>query len=150
METKTLNNPPRSRRARSIEGITAMGENNIYERNIAALVRQIHEAEKKNEENKKEKKTDKQTQTVKIKLTPINNQTIQYILSLKLRTPNMLMILREFLSNMKFLSVSTDAENRKKLLYSLSFCLKMEKKSQGTIIFRYGNKGTRFYIVLGG
>jgi CRP-like cAMP-binding protein len=26
----------------------------------------------------------------------------------------------------------------------------MEKKPQGTIIFRYGNKGTRFYIVLGG
>ena len=152
METKTKSNPPRSRRARSIEGITAMGmgESNIYERNIAALMKQIHEAEKKNEENKKEKKSDKQTQTVKIKLTPINNQTIQYILSLKLRTPNMLTILREFLSNMKFLSVSTDAENRKKLLYSLSFCLKMEKKSQGTIIFRYGNKGTRFYIVLGG
>ena len=150
MEAKTLNNPPRSRRARSIEGITAMGESNIYERNIAVLIKQIHEAEKKNEENKKEKKSDKQTQTVKIKLTPINNQTIQYILSLKLRTPSMLTILREFLSNMKFLSVSTDAENRKKLLYSLSFCLKMEKKPQGTIIFRYGNKGTRFYIVLGG
>ena len=152
METKTKINPPHSRRARSIESITAlgMGESNIYERNIAALIKQIHEAEKKSEENKKEKKTDKQTQTVKIKLTPINNQTIQYILSLKLRTPNMLTILREFLSNMKFLSVSTDAENRKKLLYSLSFCLKMEKKPQGTIIFRYGNKGTRFYIVLGG
>ena len=150
MEPKTINNPPRSRRARSIEGLNSMGESNIYERNIATLIKQIHEAEKKNEENKNEKKSDKQTQNIKIKLTPINNQTIQYILSLKLRTPNMLTILREFLSNMKFLSVSTDDENRNKLLYSLSFCLKMEKKSQGTIIFRYGNKGTRFYIVLGG
>jgi hypothetical protein len=150
MEPKTINNPLRPRRARSIEGITAMVENNIYERNITALIKQIHEAEQKNEESKKEKNSDNQAQTVKIKLTPINNQTIQYILSLKHRTPNMLTILREFLSNMKFLSVSTDAENRKKLLYSLSFCLKIEKKSQGTIIFRFGNKGTRFYIVLGG
>ena len=51
---------------------------------------------------------------------------------------------------MKFLSISANNEDKEKLLYSLSFCLKMDKKSSGSIIFRYGNKGTGFYIVLGG
>ena len=139
-------------RTKSNEGINIIEENNVYERNILNLVKEIQENQKKIEEKKKEKKRQKnvQNQYPKIKLTPLNNQTIQYILSCKLRTPNMLKILNAFLSTMKFLSISADIEDKEKLLYSLSFCLKMEKKPQGSIIFRYGNKGTRFYIVLGG
>ena len=139
-------------RIKSIEGANVIEENNIYEHNILNLVNEINENEKKIEEKKKEKKNQQISlnQYPKIKLTPLNNQTIQYILSCKQRTQNMLTILNAFLSTMKFLSVSADLEDKKKLLYSLSFCLKMEKKQQGSIIFRYGNKGTRFYIVLGG
>ena len=145
----------RSRRAKSIEGYNLIEENNIYERNILNLVKEIQENEKKLEEKKKDKKmkskkTLNQNLYPKIRLTPLNNQTIQYILSCKLRTPNMLTILNAFLSTMKFLSISADNEDKEKLLYSLSFCLKMDKKPNGSIIFRYGNKGTRFYIVLGG
>ena len=151
---KFVNHRVRSRRANSIEGFNLLEENNIYEKNIINLVKEIHENEKKCEESKKEKKRNKnnnnQNQYPKIKLTPLNNQTIQYILSCKLRTPNMLTILNAFLSTMKFLSVSADNEDKEKLLYSLSFCLKMDKKVSGSVIFRYGNKGTRFYIVLGG
>ena len=144
-----------SRRCKSNEGYKLMEENNIYEKNIINLVKEIREYEKKIEEKKKDKNIKykeklSQNQYPKIKLTPLNNQTIQYILSCKFRTPNMLIILNAFLSTMKFLSISADNEDKEKLLYSLSFCLKMDKKSNGSIIFRYGNKGTRFYIVLGG
>ena len=143
--------------SKSIEGFSLMVENNVYERNILNLVKEIQENEKKNEENRHDKKKKKFSSInqspnpyPKLKFTPLNNQTIQYILSCKLRTPNMLIILNAFLSTMKFLSLSADNEDREKLLYSLSFCLKMDKKPQGSIVFRYGNKGTRFYIVLGG
>ena len=145
----------RSSRYKSIGGYNVMEDNAVYEKNILKLLKEIHQHEKILEEKKKAKKIKNkealsQSQYPKIQLTPLNNQTIQYILSCKLRTPNMLTILNAFLSTMKFLSVSADNEDKEKLLYSLSFCLKMDKKANGSIIFRYGNKGTRFYIVLGG
>ena len=152
MKTEIINPRIRACRTKSIETFSLMVENNINERNIINLVKEIQKIQKKIEEKKKKKKRQKnvQNQYPKIKLTPLNNQTIQYILSCKLRTPNMLKILNAFLSTMKFLSISADIEDKEKLLNSLSYCLKMEKKPQGSIIFRYGNKGTRFYIVLGG
>ena len=156
MKTEIINPRIRACRTKSIETFSLMVENNIYERNIINLVKEIHENEKKMEEIQKDKKKRKyisvnpSVNQFQIKLTPLNNQTIQYILSCKLRTPNMLTILNAFLSTMKFLSVSADNEDKEKLLYSLSFCLKMDKKQNGSVIFRYGNKGTRFYIVLGG
>ena len=153
MNKETQNRPIFTYRGKSIDGNNLMEGNNIYEKNILVLVREIQENEKKIEENKKGKKNfTKTSQNIypKIKLTPLNNLTIQYILSCRLRTKNMLKILNAFLSTMKFLSLSADNEDKEKLLYSLSYCLKMEKKPQGSIVFRYGNKGTRFYIVLGG
>ena len=157
MQLEKTNFRLKPKRTRSIEGFSVKSENNAYEKNIINLVKEIKENEKKNEENNKDKKKKKlytsnqnQNKYPIIKLTPLNNQTIQYILSCKLRTPNMLTILNAFLSSMKFLSVSNDVEDKEKLLYSLSFFLKMDKKPNGSIIFRYGNKGTRFYIVLGG
>ena len=62
----------------------------------------------------------------------------------------MLIVLNTFLSNMKFVSVTPDLNDRKKLISSLSSCLKLEKKQKGSILFRYGNKGNRFYVVLSG
>ena len=129
-------------------------ENLIYEKNIEYLVNEIKEAEKKIKKELKEsifnKKNIPKIPTPEIELTPINIQTIQYILSSKIRNQNMLIVLNTFLSNMKFVSVTPDLNDRKKLISSLSSCLKLEKKQKGSILFRYGNKGNRFYVVLSG
>ena len=129
-------------------------ENLIHEKNIENLVNEIKEAEKKMQKEVKETKFTKKKITrismPKIELTPINIQTIQYILSSKARNQNMLIVLNALLSNMKFVSIVTDLNDKEKLIASLSNCLKLEKRQKGSILFRYGNKGTRFYIVLGG
>ena len=67
-------------------------ENLIYEKNIEYLVNEIKEAEKKIKKELKEsifnKKNIPKIPTPEIELTPINIQTIQYILSSKLRNQN--------------------------------------------------------------
>ena len=129
-------------------------DNSFHENNIGNLVNEIKEAEKKMKKELKEKQINKNiissTSMPKIELTPINIQTIQYILSNKIRTQNMLIVLNAMLSNMKFLSNDIDIHDKEKLISSLSTFLKLEKKQKGSILFRYGNKGSRFFIVLGG
>ena len=129
-------------------------DNSFHENNIENLVNEIKEAEKKMKKELKEKQINKNiissTSMPKIELTPINIQTIQYILSNKIRTQNMLIVLNTMLSNMKFLSNDIDIHDKEKLISSLSTFLKLEKKQKGSILFRYGNKGSRFFIVLGG
>ena len=129
-------------------------DNSFHENNIEYLVNEIKEAEKKMKKELKEKQINKNiissTSMPKIELTPINIQTIQYILSNKIRTQNMLIVLNAMLSNMKFLSNDIDIHDKEKLISSLSTFLKLEKKQKGSILFRYGNKGSRFFIVLGG
>ena len=51
---------------------------------------------------------------------------------------------------MSFLSTLKGSFNLNKLLCSLSNYLKLEKKSKDTLLFRYGNKGNKFYVVLKG
>ena len=51
---------------------------------------------------------------------------------------------------MAFLSTLKVPISNDKLLYSLSIYLKIEKKAKDTILFRYGNKGNKFYIILEG
>ena len=63
---------------------------------------------------------------------------------------NEILVIKTYLSSMKFLSTLKFPIGNDKLLYSLSLYLKMEKKSKDEIIFRYGNKGTKFFIVLEG
>ena len=129
-------------------------ENEIHEKNIENLVHEIKEAEKKMKKEMNEiiakKKIIPRISMPKIKLTPINIQTIQYILSNKTKNQNMLIVLNALLSNMKFVSIAKDEHDKEKLVSSLSSCLKLEKKSKGSLLFRYGNKGSRLYIVLGG
>ena len=129
-------------------------DNSFHENNIEYLVNEIKEAEKKMKKELKEKQINKNiissTSMPKIELTPINIQTIQYILSNKIRTQNMLIVLNAMLSNMKFLSNDIDIHDKEKLISSLSTFLKLEKKQKGSILFRYGNKGNRFYVVLSG
>ena len=129
-------------------------ENIVHEKNIENLVNEIKEAEKKLKKDLKETKFTKKRFTTrismpKIELSPINIQTIQYILSSKNRNQNMLIVLNALLSNMKFVTNVTE-QDKEKLIASLSNCLKLEKRQKGCILFGYGNKGTRLYIVLGG
>ena len=128
-------------------------ENIVHEKNIENLVNEIKEAEKKIQKDLKESKIPKKRNTrismPKIELSPINIQTIQYILSSKNRNHNMLIVLNALLSNVKFVT-NVSEQDKEKLIASLSNCLKMEKRQKGCILFRYGNKGTRLYIVLGG
>ena len=129
-------------------------ENEIHEKNIENLVIEIKEAENKIKKEIHEKKFIKnyvpRISMPKIKLTPINIQTIQYILSSKTRSQNMLIVLNALLSNMKFVSIATDLHEKEKLIESLSKYLKLEKKTKGSVLFRYGNKGAKLYIILGG
>ena len=129
-------------------------EDDIHEKNIENLVNEIKETEKKIKKEINEKKYRKEftprISLPKIQLTPINIQTIQYILSNKNRNQNMLIVLNALLSNMKFVSIVTDLQDKEKLISSLSNCLKLEKKPKGSILFKYGNKGAKLYIVLGG
>ena len=129
-------------------------ENDIHEKNITNLVNEIKETEikikKEINEKKYRKKFTPRISMPKIELTPINIQTIQYILSNKTRNPNMLIVLNALLSNMKFVSIVTDLHDKEKLITSLSNCLKLEKKPKGSILFKYGDKGAKLYIVLGG
>ena len=132
-----------------------MAENAIHEKNIENLVNEIKEAEKKINKETKRTRLNKKFSSMrftmpKIELTSINIKTIQYILSNKTRNENMLIVLNALLSNMKFISVVKDLEDKEKLIYSLSNYLKLEKRQKGSILFRFGNKGSKFYVVLGG
>lgn len=114
-------------------------ENQIQEKNITNLVNEIKETEMKmKKENNVKRYRKKYTQRIsmsKIELTPINIQTIQFILSNKVRNQNMLIVLNALLSNMKFVQIVTDLQDKERLISSLSSCLKLEKKAK------------RFYII---
>ena len=83
-------------------------------------------------------------------LIHIDINLIQYIINKSRRTDDDLFILKCFLKNMDFLSFLNIKGRNDKLLLSLSKYLKMESKPKNTILFRYGNKGTKFYIVFSG
>ena len=95
-------------------------ENEIHEKNIANLVNEIKEIEikikRENNEKKYRKKFTPRITMPKIELTRINIQTIQYILSNKTRNQNMLIVLNALLSNMKFVSIVTDLQDKERLI----------------------------------
>ena len=51
---------------------------------------------------------------------------------------------------MKYLSSMIKIIDTDKILFSLSVYLKMESKNKDSVLFRYGNKGRKFYILLSG
>ena len=83
-------------------------------------------------------------------LSENNFEIIQFILGKKKRTNEELNIIKTFLSTMKYLSSMIKLIDTDKILFSLSVYLKMESKSKDSILFRFGNRGTKFYILLVG
>ena len=84
------------------------------------------------------------------KLAENNYEIIQFILNKKKRTNEELIIIKTFLSTMKSLSLMINVTEPDKILFSLSMYLKLESKVKDSILFRYGDKGTKFYILLSG
>jgi CRP-like cAMP-binding protein len=85
-----------------------------------------------------------------IELNEINFNTIQYILSKKNRNQKELSIIQEFLNSLNLFNNPTNNVSKEKLLLSLSSFLKLEKRPQNSILFKFGNKGNKFYIVIKG
>ena len=85
-----------------------------------------------------------------LKLSENNHEIIQTILNKKKRTNEELIVIKTFLSTMKYLSSMLTIIDTDKVLFSLSVYLKMESKNKDSILFRYGAKGTKFYILLSG
>ena len=84
------------------------------------------------------------------KLAENNYEIIQFILNKKKRTNEELIIIKTLLSTMKSLSLMININEPEKILFSLSMYLKLESKSKDSILFRFGDKGTKFYILLSG
>ena len=84
------------------------------------------------------------------KLSENNYEIIQIILNKKKRTNDDLNVVKTFLSTMKYLSSMIKILDIDKILFSLSMYLKMEKKAKDSILFRFGNRGRKFYILLSG
>ncbi len=84
------------------------------------------------------------------KLSENNHEIIQFILNKKKRNNEELTVIKTFLSTMKYLSSMISIIDTDKILFSLSVYLKMESKNKDSVLFRYGNKGNKFYILLSG
>ena len=143
-KSKSINIMNSSKFKEALLKIISPGIKEEYEIYIQDLVksiqkRQIFNTSKKN----KNKKEEEQQFNIDLDL-------VQYILSKRKRTPEDLFIIKCFLSQMNFISLNKIKVGKDKLLFSLSKYLKLEKKPKNSILFRYGNKGNKFYIVLSG
>ena len=117
-----------------------------YELYIEDLVKDIQRLEKIKSSDKDKNKKEEGDKP----LIHINLNIVQYILNKRKRTDNDLLIIKYFLSEMNFISLLKIKVGKDKLLFSLGKYLKIEKKPQNSLLFRYGNKGTKFYIVFSG
>ena len=117
-----------------------------YELYIEDLVKDIQRLEKIKSSDKDKNKKEEGDKP----LIHINLNIVQYILNKRKRTDNDLLIIKCFLSEMNFISLLKIKVGKDKLLFSLGKYLKIEKKPQNSLLFRYGNKGTKFYIVFSG
>ena len=116
-----------------------------YELYIEDLVKDINRQYKMQSSDK-----DKNKKEGEKSLIHINLNLVQYILNKRKRTDNDLLIIKCFLSEMNFISLLKIKVGKDKLLFSLGKYLKIEKKPENSLLFRYGNKGTKFYIVFSG
>ena len=106
--------------------------------------------EKQKLNNQKNGKEIDSSNNIEINTNILDFGTIKYILNKPKRSLDEILIIKTYLSFMSFLSTLKIPISNDRLLYSLSVYLKMEKKSKNTMLFRFGNKGNKFYIVLEG
>ena len=126
--------------------IISPGIKEEYELYIEDLVKDINKQYKIQSSNKNKNNNGEEEKP----LIHINLNLVQYILNKRKRTDNDLLIIKCFLSEMNFISLLKIKVGKEKLLFSLGKYLKIEKKPQNSLLFRYGNKGTKFYIVFSG
>ena len=79
-------------------------------------------------------------------------EIIAYILNKTQRNENELKIICSYLEKLnKFITLlNVDKDDLESLLKNLSVHLKCEKYAKGKVVFRYGEKGHKFFIVLKG
>ena len=77
---------------------------------------------------------------------------ILYILSLQQKRQNELYLLQNYLATLDKLVflLSTNSLNLDQILLNISFHLQTEKVNRGNIIYKYGDKGHKYYILLKG
>ena len=129
--------------------------NSINRRRIEDIIYYLSEDIKQYQHNVKilgqhHKNVENLYEKILLKLSENNYEIIQIILNKKKRTNEELNIIKTFLSTMKYLSSMLAIIDIDKILFSLSVYLKMESKNKDSILFRYGAKGTKFYILLSG
>ena len=85
-------------------------------------------------------------------LMELNEQTyeaIYYILSKSLRQNYELLIIKIYLKTLhQFINSLKIEQELDHLLFSIAIALKCEKKKENTIVYRYGDKGKKCYILL--
>ena len=126
-----------------------------YEENIERIVSYIKQHMRDSNIKKEQKdnnniQTDNNLNKLNIDYSIFDFGTIKYILNKTGRNADEILLIKTYLSSMSFLLTLKSPISNDKLLYSLSLYLKMENKSKDELIFRYGNKGNKFYIVLEG
>lgn len=124
-------------------------EENI-ERIVSYLKQHLRDSNLKKEQKDNNNITENTLNKLDIDYNIFDFPTIKYILNKTSRNADEILLIKTYLSSMSFLSTLKSPISNDKLLYSLSLYLKMENKSQDELIFRYGNKGNKFYIVLEG
>ena len=77
-------------------------------------------------------------------------QMVNYILTKSRRSINELLIISTFLKTFPHLVNKIQQQNYDEIVSSLSLLLRSERKPQNNLVFKYGDKGTKFYIVLYG
>ena len=77
-------------------------------------------------------------------------QMVNYILTKSRRSINELLIISTFLKTFPHFVNKIQQQNYDEIVSSLSLLLRSERKPQNNLVFKYGDKGTKFYIVLYG
>ena len=77
-------------------------------------------------------------------------QMVNYILTKSRRSLNELLIISTFLKTFPHFVNKIQQQNYDEIVSSLSLLLRSERKPQNNLVFKYGDKGTKFYIVLYG
>ena len=133
----------------NIERIATILKQSLHD----SLIKREKEKEKDKENSKdinNSKNENNNTKNLDFNINLFDFETINYILNKTKRSLDEILIIKSYLSTMTFLSTLKVPISNDKLLYSLSIYLKIEKKTKDTILFRFGNRGNKFYIILEG